>query len=609
VYDLKEGKKNMLEVTLTVHLELCGPILSHATAIGAFGIDAPMARDSQDRYYLPYSLVRGRLRQSWEELVEATGGTFDPHIADMLGPSPVQTRDRQPQRGRLRFSDFQHDGKGVQANVMHRIHIDPKRGAVAKGAMQVMESPFAPGQTANFIGTISYITQNNAEADAILSNIEKGLRWTTNFGGDRTVGFGRLVDVEVKKDAPSIQVNPATTTAGTADTLYLSIQPLALFCVSKRRVNPNLFESDIILSGGVLRGALATTLQSLCGLSRTTVIDSKLPPPWQELGQYFNQIRFAHAFPAKESAGRRPVVVPLSLVKDAEGKWHDVALCKGPLLIGDPLRAPSFAVDWKRFDEVSCHFGWKEPERELRVRTAISRIYRRADDEKLFAYEMVVPTGYLWYGTVDLSLIPAGAPRAAVEAQLRALLSHGLRSMGKTKASAKVAISSQIAPAHPSNPKPIDNEWIVTLQTPALLCDPQPLNETSGQQELFAAYDAVWRELSSGALKLVRFFASQSLAGDYLVLRFQPNQPYNPFLLTDPGSVFALQATGDVSVAQPVVQQWLQKGLSLPDWAKQRYGEHWSTCPFLPADGFGEVAVNLPCHQQNQPPQGVYRAV
>jgi len=39
-----------------------------------------------------------------------------------------------------------------------------------------------------------------------------------------------------------------------------------------------------------------------------------------------------------------------------------------------------------------------------------------------------------------------------------------------------------------------------------------------------------------------------------------------------------LQATGDVSVAQPVVQQWLQKGLSLPDWAKQRYGEHWSTC-------------------------------
>lgn len=602
----------MLEVTLTVHLELCGPILSHATAIGAFGIDAPMARDSQDRYYLPYSLARGRLRQSWEELFEATEGAFDPKIVDRLGPAPEETKDRQPQRGRLRFSDFQHDGNGVKPGVMHRIRIDAKRGAVAKGAMQVMESPFAPGQTVNFIGTINYLARDGAEADAIRSDIEKGLRWTTNFGGERTVGFGRLVDgevKEVKKDAPSIQVNPVTTTAGTADTLYLSIQPLAPFCVSKRRVNPNLFESDIVLSGGVLRGALATTMQWLCGLSRNAKIDSNLPAPWKELGAYFNQIRFSHAFPAKKQANRRPVVAPLSLVKDMTGKWYDVALCDGPILIGNPPRAPSFAVDWKHADDVQCYFGWEEPKRELRVRTAMSRKFRRADDEKLFAYEMVVPTCHLWHGTIDLSQVPTGALRAAVEAQLQALLSHGLRSIGKTKAPAKVTTSSQNSSVHPSNPNPIGDLWIVTLQTPMLLCDPQPLNETSGQQELFAAYDAVWRELSSGALKLVRFFASQSLAGDYLVLRFQPNQPYNPFLLTDPGSVFALQATGDVSVAQPVVQQWLQKGLSLPDWAKQRYGEHWSTCPFLPADGFGEVAVNLPCHQQNQPPQGVYRAV
>lgn len=599
----------MLEVTLTIQLQLCGPILSHATAIGAFGIDTPMARDSQDRYYLPYSLVRGRLRQSWEELFEATDGAFDPKLVDRLGPASGETKDRQPQRGRLRFSDFQHDGNGIKPGVMHRIRIDDKRGAVAKGAMQVMESPFAPGQPATFTGTIRYLVQDHVEADTICSDIEKGLRWTTHFGGERTIGFGRLVNLEVKKDAVSIHVNPATATAGTTDTLYLSIQPLAPFCVSKRRVNPNLFESDIVLSGGVLRGALATTLQLLCGLPRNAVIDDKLPTPWKEVGEYFDKLRFSHAFPAKQGTSGRPVVAPLSLVKDATDTWHDVALCEGSLLIGSPLCAPSFAMDWKRSDDVLSHFGWEEPKREIRVRTAMNRTQRRAEDEKLFAYEMVVPTGYLWHGTADLSQVPDNA-RGAVEAQLRALLeSHGLKAVGKTKAPATVTIPSPISPVHPSDPNPIGDKWAVTLQTPAILCDPQLLNEASRQKELFIAYDAVWRQLSNDALKLVRFFASQSLAGDYLVLRFQPHQPYNPFLLTDPGSVFVLQETGDVPAAQAVIKRWLREGLSLPDWAKQRYGDRWSTCPFLPADGFGEIAVNLSCHTLNQPPPEVCHVI
>lgn len=604
----------MLEVTLTIRLELRGPILSHATAIGALGIDTPMARDSQDHYYLPYSLVRGRLRQSWQELCEATGGVFDPQIVDRLGsapPAPGETQDRQPHRGRLRFSDFQHDGDGIIPNLMHRIRIDTKRGAVAHGAIQVMESPFAPDQPANFNGTISYLAQNDAEAEAIRSDIEKGLRWTTHFGGERTIGFGRLSDLQVKKKAVPIELKAVTAPAATTDTLYLSIQLDAPFCVSKRRVNPNLFESDIILSGGVLRGALATTLQLLCGLPRNAVIDDKLLAPWKELGEHFDKIRFSHAFPAKADTHQRPVVAPLSLVKDARNVWYDVALCERPLLIREPPtgepriekppRAPSFAIDWKRSDDVQAHFGWTELQRELRVRTAMNRTQRRAADKQLFAYEMVVPTGYLWHGTVDLSQVPDSA-RGAVEAQLRALLErYGLKSIGKTKAPANVTIPSRIPSLHPSDPNPISDKWVVTLQTPALLCDPQRLNEASGHQELYKAYDDVWRQLSDRALKLAWFFASQSLVGDHLVLRFQPHAPYNPFLLTDPGSVFVLQATGDVSAAQTVIARWLREGLQLPDWATQRYVAHWSSCPFLPADGFGEVTVNLPCHTQNQP--------
>ena len=107
----------------------------------------------------------------------------------------------------------------------------------------------------------------------------------------------------------------------------------------------------------------------------------------------------------------------------------------------------------------------------------------------------------------------------------------------------------------------------------------------------------------------MRFFASQSLAGGYQVLRFQANKPYNPFLLTDPGSVFVLRASGDIASAQASIAQWLHAGLSLPGWAQARYGNHWRTCPFLPEDGFGEVAVNLPCHVEKKPGEGLFHAI
>lgn len=605
----------MLEVTFTIRLTLRGPILTQATAIGAIGIDAPMARDSAGQYYLSFSLVRGRLRQSWVELNEATADALPAQgeIDDLLGPSSEKITDREPQRGRLLFSDFRHKGNSEQSGILHRIRIDSARGAAVKGALQVIESPFAAGQHVPFTGTISFRVSTAAEADRIRSLLVSGLRWTANFGAERTVGFGRLVNVEVLgEDRQLIDVTPAPVSASGAAVLHLAIRPLAPFCIAKRRVSPNLFESDTILSGGVLRGALATTLKSQCGLARDAAIDANVPSPWQELGAHFNHIRFTHAFPAPEYVKRvlyRPVVAPLSLVKDAAGNLYDVALCERPGLIGTPLRAPSFAVDWKESDDVAASFGWAAPGRELRVRTAIDRTRRRAEDEKLFAYDMVVPTGCLWYGTVDLRQVPAGPARAAVETQLRTLLSRGLWSIGKTKAAAEVDILPSIDPHYPSTLDLIDNLWVVILQTPALLCDSAPLNEESGGEELFAAYDAVWQEMSGGTLRLRRFFASQSLAGGYLSLRFQPGKPYNPFLLTDAGSVFVLQATGDIPPAQAVIKDWLDNGLPLPQWAKGRYGERWSTCPFLPADGFGEIAVNLPCHTEKQPPPEVFHAV
>jgi hypothetical protein len=41
-------------------------------------------------------------------------------------------------------------------------------------------------------------------------------------------------------------------------------------------------------------------------------------------------------------------------------------------------------------------------------------------------------------------------------------------------------------------------------------------------------------------------------------------------------------------------------GLPLPVWALAEYGQYnrelWETCPFVPENGYGEIAVNLAWH-------------
>ena len=174
--------------------------------------------------------------------------------------------------------------------------------------------------------------------------------------------------------------------------------------------------------------------------------------------------------------------------------------------------------------------------------------------------------------------------------------------------------------------------WIVTLQTPALLCNPNELiaqeeqsknkpksklafwlskpspeksNIVNQADKLKQAYNKVWRQLSNDKLELERFFATQSLAGGYyLWKRFQASHKsqdedklYQPYLLTDAGSVFVLKATGDITDAQEVIDGWFKRGLSLPDWTieskldKKEY-EYWKYCPYIRHNGYGEIAVN-----------------
>lgn len=596
----------MIDVVLDVTLHLHGPVLTHATTPGEYGIDAVQAKDNSGRPRIDGSLVKGHLRQAWTELRDAAG-TFAPNIGDLLGEgtgSQKNMRPAEPARGRLHFSDF-IGSAGGRSGARSRIRIDEERGAVSTRFLQVIETPFAVGEQVTFKGTIDFVALDEATAEGIGRYVTAGLRWVGSMGAFRTIGFGRVIGVDVSRGLAAIS-SPVTSATG-SDIIDLQIYFKGPFCVARLQPDGNLFESDDCIPGGVVKGSLASAWRGRLGKQSAGAVEPRMDPERRELAEHFEHVRFTHAFPAASISGPpiRPVRPPLSIVR-AKGRTCDVALLEGPCLVDGA--APEFAIDWKDNDrrEVHADFQWPLLDRELRVRTAIDGEKRKAAEGQLFAYEAVVPANRSWLGGVDLTAIPT-EHRGAVEKQLRDLLALGLTGVGKTKTRARVTTAGEpITSAVSHNLDALTGGlYVVTLQTDALLPDPQSFDETSGDAALESAYRTVWQELSGSSLELVRYFARQFLAGGYyLHQRFNAGAvPYAPYFLTEGGSVFVLRcAKGSESQASEKIHEWNRSGLPLPAWARSRYsrnghsGDHWSNCPFIRENGYGEIAVNLSVH-------------
>ncbi len=82
------------------------------------------------------------------------------------------------------------------------------------------------------------------------------------------------------------------------------------------------------------------------------------------------------------------------------------------------------------------------------------------------------------------------------------------------------------------------DEWVVTLQTPALLCEIGAVG--LGLNDAFGVYGEYWTEVSGGRLEMKALYATQELAGGgYLWRQFSPRPGYAPYVLTQTGSTFS----------------------------------------------------------------------
>ena len=608
-----------LKISITVR----APFLTQSSAPEDYGLDAVLARDNEKRFYIPGTLIIGKLRQAWQELKSLQTAKFKPKIDDWLGKTsdPNQEIDEPentvlPQRKRLYIenlilSETGDEPEKSKNSPNFRIRMNSERGVVDHGAYIVTERPFVAGEKIIFQGIAHFLATNKQEIKEFYSYLKTGLQWISQLGANRTIGFGEVIEVDVKQPIPISSVQAKRLPISENAIYDLCIRPQSPFCIAERRIFGNLFQSSKVIPGNVIKGTIANMWIALLG-GKTNQVNEGLDKNRPELIRHFDALRFTHAFPSTQQQ-TRPVIPPLSLVKDTIDKEvYDIALCEGPVLIKE--RAPEFAVDWKKHSDVEERFGWPSIKQELRVRTAIESEKRRARENQLFAYEMVVPENDLaWYAHLDLSAV-LETDRPKVVEQLQSLLAQGVTGLGKTKAYTHIELLPEKTVKLPNNSHfeiaLKEGVWIVTLQTPALLCNPHELN-ASQVDNLKQAYSNVWHQLSGGSLQLSmeRFFATQSLAGGfYLWKRFQKTQTYQPYLLTDAGSVFVLSPQkGKEQHAQECIEKWCLNGLPVPKWAIKEYKlsdkpeEQWSNCPYIPQNGYGEIAVNLPIHWDRNP--------
>jgi hypothetical protein len=603
----------MIRADIDIELHIKGPFLTKSSAPGEYGLDECVARDGDGRPYIPSTHVAGKLREAWEELASALEQADETSsavpdrsaIGVMLGTEAEG--DFSPRNKQLLFTDFTLYGGPGEDAVRYRIRIDPERGAVCDRAQLMLESPFASGDKLRFIGRLCVLASNEKEVETIRNQVGCGLQWVAQIGAFRSLGFGSLSEIELGEPEP-IHTDIPDEDARFDEALGLVIQPESSFCTNASGPTHNLFESTEHIPGNAILGCLADMLNLLEGKNGRKVASAE--GEFSALRENFSRLCVSHAFPSNRCM-TRPVTMPGSLVK--AGGDYDVALEPEPRLINGTT--PAFQVDWKDDGGLRKRFGWPELNRELRVRTAIDSAARRAEDEKLFAYDMIRPDGCCWLSRIDLAGVPEDQ-RGEVSRRLRALLSLGLVGFGKSKTVARVNVlpGGEIGDVMDTTDiRGLGEDGLICLclQTDALLLNPGELNETSTHVELLRAYRRIWSALCDG-LRLARFFATQRLAGgEYQAHRFhrwgKDGEDYYPWLLTEAGSVFIFSVSSH-DQAERKMEQWLRSGLPVAPAIRAFYGlpddrdQWWKWCPYIPQNGYGEIAVNLEVHKELQPP-------
>lgn len=583
----------MKQVQFTITIKLQAPILTHTSGSIGFGLDTAMLRDKNGTPQFTGSLIRGNIRHAWANLNEITEQPSIENIERWLGKQ-ADSAQQIPNRAVLTFSKYwkaKDWDNTKQAGKRYRIAIDENTGAVKTGALQVIDSPYSVGEQPEFTGIISTSLDTEAEIQTLQKWLKRAFTLIPAIGSLKTNGFGKILNTTIEEKVTNIKATPQkplNTELLTQTQLGLHIKPSTSFCFAKPAIGENNhFESEIHIPAAAIIAAIANKTNAQKD-NYKTLIDN------------LSKIHITHARPVQTGSGKRPISIPLSVV-ESNKQLHNIADKKQPEITRG--QAPTFLIDWKpeQFDNAEKRFNPPKdtnkkttPDINLNIRTAIERITGTAKNSQLFSMETVSPNGFDWLSNINLNNVTE-ADRPTVIQQLHTLFQQPLNALGKTKASAKITLEKSYP--YSTNEQAISNSdetVVIYLQTPArLLPTGYQVAGTNQGESLHKHYQEAWHELSNGNLKLSHFFAQQKLeGGEHWWKRFrQEKGSYHPEIFTREGSVFILDIIKEPSQVKDDIRQWQQQGL--PQLKDTIGGEHWETNPWIAANGYGEIAINL----------------
>lgn len=281
---------------LKIEIDINGPLLTQSSEPGDFGMDIIVARTAQDLPYIPGTLLLGKLDQAWQEIQDAMDDkSFAPDMKKWLGR---RSENNFPFRKQLYCPDLllRKDQMPTTEYIHHRIAIDKVRGAAGKQQLVAMESPFQQGKCYTFTGIITYFAPAGEGAE-IERYIQTALRWLTQLGAMRTIGYGRINNITVTRSITPIPA-PQTSGSRSPEKIPMKITPKFPFCLAGSPVADNLFESTEIIPGAAILGSIMTTWNFLDG-SQAGSADNIKDHPRKELKDNFNRLRITHAFPSE----------------------------------------------------------------------------------------------------------------------------------------------------------------------------------------------------------------------------------------------------------------------------------------------------------------------
>jgi len=575
----------------TLELTLQGPFITQASGTLAWGVDSAMLR-YRDQPVISGSLIRGYLREAMQSISSCLNQRKQAKHSDDVSTSMNQwfgtksvAGSFEPLRANVMFDLFwvlQDKEQFVSGIHRSRIKVGENQ-KVEDGALQVIEDCFPAGTEPTFVGVLKAKFASQKEQQLFEKLIKMALEMIPAMGSFKGIGFGRLLNAELKSRSLRDKTwLDDSELQGDETRIKLSFTPDRPFCLGRpRRPDSNRIVSDEVITGNVIKALLADSLRD-------------------DLAA-FNALSISHCEPVTlEKQQPLKSLVPLSIAVDVGVKppiVYDMATLAGDQQFSGEL---AFQSDWKppHWDAVNAELGYQVSESDeqdtqlkklLLVRTEIDTKSQVSAKSALFTLECIDPIGFEWQGVIDLNGVDHSQRGDFLQKLRQHLKSNELTGVGKTKAALG---QIRLTPLENLSTRTVQegDEIVIILTSQArLFRSGFERDETPATAKTL--YEEYWNSVSDGAVSLVRFFAKQTRrGGEYHARRFQKGQAYSPEWLTEEGSVFVLKVT-DATKVNPALATWINSGLPVSQ-SQDKKPVTWQETPYLPEHGFGQIIVS-----------------